>query len=775
MQRSGFLHLTMDNTNQFPYYPGIQNNAPKGYGLSNVNFGTAMLDDTADYASDRDNRIHPLAYSPLTKSANDIADLFFTKARNYNYDNIRVVVDPTSGATPEDIVMSKKEFYWDTNKNNPVGGVDDVYAFTLFIYISRDGYQLEQAYLNATAQEREILLFLEDNSGDMSGACKWSKVGKYIKDHPKFFENAVIQNENVERAINKEIKIPLKELHELLRNGTIENETLEVIDALFKITDFAGSFSAGILHKVADAVSWVVEKIEGNCKFKEHHWNPKAQKKDDKGNIEKGYKFKPVLFPFSEDLAQDVVQTLKDGIAVFETSYKQYDQIILQSFKKDWGRVIDTTLFGIHLEVDVIPDSLQKLFQQKYNTLRTIVFRVLAQIKEILPRLEEIAEHGLSVINAYLCGIWNGFVDAICGIISLIGYVFEGLALAQDVKNNFKVEFPRMLEKIDNFTQAWDKISFTVIFKEAITEMKELLFEAGGIQSEEIAYFAGMFIGFVIELVVEIVGGILFTGGTVTVAAILEKLAAIPKGLTSLAEGLVKGVFNTGKAAAKGLAKGFEWLISFLREGTENIIRLIREFFEGLKKRAGELKQYFRNLFERESNAEEFLRKIGKKLNKTGEAVYTARDIKELRRLLKETFNVKLEIVDGNPALKARKKHWDTKGVAGSFNPNTQTMFLRKSPSAYTVQHEMFHMEFWYRMTVELPEMAEIYRRTIGNTIFHEEYVLSRFMKTPSLWTEADLIIDLTNINRLRVMKGMDKVTLEYFKTWKLEEELLKI
>jgi hypothetical protein len=743
----------MDNTIQFPYYPGIEGDQPNGPNLTSVNFGATLLTGSADYASDRDDRIHPLAYSPLTKSANDIADLFFTKARNYSYDNIRVVVDPTSAAKPEDIVVSKKEFYWDTNKKNPVGGEGDVYAFTLFIYISRDGYQLEQAYLDAKTEPKpkEIMLFLEDNSEDMSGACKWSKVGKYIKDNPKFFENVVIQNKNLERAINKEIKIPLKELQELLRDGKIENKTLEVIDALFKITDFAGSFSAGVLHKVADAVSWVVEKIENNCKFEEYHWNPKAQKKDDDGNVEKGYKFKPVLFPFSENLAQDVMQTLKDGIAVFETSYKQYDQAILQSFKKDWGRVIDATLFGIHLEVDVIPDSLQKLFQQKYNTLRAIVFRVLAQVKEILPMLEELIERGLSILNAFMCGIWNGFVDAICGIISLIGYVFEGLALAQDVKNNFKVEFPRMLEKIDNFTQAWDKISFTDIFKEAITGMKELLFEGGGIQAEEIAYFAGMFIGFIIELVVEIVGGILFTGGTVTVAAILEKLAAIPKGLASLAEGLVKGVFNTGKAVAKGLAKGFEWLISFLREGTENIIRLIREFFENLRKVKTEFLDDIPDLLATDLD---WMKSKG--TGKFGGRLLRAKDIRILRGILKEkgiTLIVESDLkkaasklykpADGFETFKDLIYYMDRSGKVGAFNAANRQFILSKNATELVVFHEMAHANHFH-------QVGEAAYASLSK-LDREMYVWEQIIAQKGRWTKAEIDDCLNYINGIRV------------------------
>lgn len=66
-------------------------------------------------------------------------------------------------------------------------------------------------------------------------------------------------------------------------------------------------------------------------------------------------------------------------------------------------------------------------------------------------------------------------------------------------------------------------------------------------------------------------------------------------------------------------------------------------------------------------------------------------------------------------------------------------MYLRKSVTAYTVQHEMFHMKLWYKMTKEFPELESLFQKTLGveNRLFHEEYVLAEFMKNPSKWKEA--------------------------------------
>ncbi|WP_159439265.1 zincin-like metallopeptidase toxin domain-containing protein [Chryseobacterium piscicola] len=146
------------------------------------------------------------------------------------------------------------------------------------------------------------------------------------------------------------------------------------------------------------------------------------------------------------------------------------------------------------------------------------------------------------------------------------------------------------------------------------------------------------------------------------------------------------------------------------------------------------------------------------------------------RRLLQETFDVGVKFVDQNPALKAKLKDWTARRVAGSFNMVEGIMYLRKSVTAYTVQHEMFHMKLWYKMTKEFPDLKGLFEKTLGyeNRLFHEEYVLAQFMKNPSKWKDLDLLNDLKEINRLRDLKKMNKVDLQYFKNWNLEQELLK-
>ncbi|MGS4346458.1 zincin-like metallopeptidase toxin domain-containing protein [Myroides odoratus] len=206
---------------------------------------------------------------------------------------------------------------------------------------------------------------------------------------------------------------------------------------------------------------------------------------------------------------------------------------------------------------------------------------------------------------------------------------------------------------------------------------------------------------------------------------------------------------------------------------------LLNKVIEWIKKNSKRFESTLskvREAFFKEGKTEEYFRKIEKKFNLAGEQILSTYDLKKLRRLLKETFDVPLELVDQNLKLKGKLKDWTARRVAGSFNMVEGVMYLRKSVTAYTVQHEMFHMKLWYKMTREFPELQPLFQKTLGreNVLFHEEYVLSEFMKDSSKWLEVDLLNDLKNVNKLRKKSNLKEVDLEYYKKWSLEEELLK-
>ncbi|WP_374444281.1 zincin-like metallopeptidase toxin domain-containing protein [Epilithonimonas sp.] len=177
------------------------------------------------------------------------------------------------------------------------------------------------------------------------------------------------------------------------------------------------------------------------------------------------------------------------------------------------------------------------------------------------------------------------------------------------------------------------------------------------------------------------------------------------------------------------LAKGGKKLQDFV----DDVWKKIADWFLKNKEKVEGVAKKIKDALSKDGKTEEFFRKIEKKFNLAGDEILSSSDIKKLRRLLLETFDVALEFVDQNPALKAKLKDWTARRVAGSFNMVEGVMYLRKSVTAYTVQHEMFHMKLWHKMTKEFPELQPLFQKTLGkeNRLFHEEYVLAEFMKNP--------------------------------------------
>jgi hypothetical protein len=96
----------------------------------------------------------------------------------------------------------------------------------------------------------------------------------------------------------------------------------------------------------------------------------------------------------------------------------------------------------------------------------------------------------------------------------------------------------------------------------------------------EVAYFSGMFIGIVVELAVEIVAGILFTGGTLSVEAVLAKLGETFKTLGKLLVGAIALPSKVAQKTITAFTKALKSLIEFLEKGTDEILRIIDEVFE---------------------------------------------------------------------------------------------------------------------------------------------------------------------------------------------------
>lgn len=306
--------------------------------------------------------------------------------------------------------------------------------------------------------------------------------------------------------------------------------------------------------------------------------------------------------------------------------------------------------------------------------------------------------------------------------------------------------------------------------------------------------------GFIISLVIEIIVDVIVSGGTLSVAAIINALVESILGIFRLGFSAVKGVVKAVRTFTKfvvksieDLIKGFQELLNFLKKGWDEIKRIVDEAFEGVKQK---FLSRLKEVFSQDTKTDELFRKISKKIDSTGKQILNTNELKKLRLYLKQELGIELEIVSRtNPETKelwrkmALGQTDDGNRVLGMFKATTvksrkfgmtlegPKLYVLDEAYAYTVEHELKHAKLWCKMTKEFPELQPLFQKTLGreNILFHEEYVLAEFMKNPSKWKDTDLLNDLSFINtKLRKPRELPEVDLEYFKKWNLQEELLK-
>lgn len=535
--------------------------------------GSKQQDPFGDFAINTSNtaigRKNPLAYSPLSKSGADVRDNFFQGSKTYSNNNLQIIVDPSSGIDPyKKIIPIERGFYYDKN-NNDIQDEDEKYVVTIKLFIAKEATQLTQIYEDPTIKPdpKEILFFLEDNDKDFSGTTLYIKRGNQVD---AALNELLAKSETFTSYIKSKYGISLSDLQELIKKGVVKNNIQNFIFSIVELASFIISNPA-IFKGIALGIKKAVDTIKETCIIEEKNWNPQKAE----GN------FSPFLFPFAPalDVLDDkaINDFIKSGIQKLSKEANAFDKKIENTLNLISKAKIQTILpFSLN-----IPETFTDLLLMKYRELRLTMDGIISNLNNI--DFTTLIKDGLNMVNAFFCGIWNGFVEAVCGIISLVQYLFDGAEFLTDLLKNFKEKGPALLEKIDDIILHFQQIDFGKIFTKLATDIKEWVLSDSTISLVELAYFSGMFIGIVVELVIEIVFGALFTGGTLSIATIMTKLGETFKALGSLLLSIIKAPFKLAGKTISAFAEGLQWLSEFLKKGTDEILRIIDEVFSKIK------------------------------------------------------------------------------------------------------------------------------------------------------------------------------------------------
>jgi hypothetical protein len=318
-------------------------------------------------------------------------------------------------------------------------------------------------------------------------------------------------------------------------------------------------------------------------------WVKNFQFRDDQYNYVKEKKYEPILpIQFAENIAEDMTDTLRKNKGEMVAGIKKFKEKVQQLYRRLHDPVLQK---GSPRCADRIFEKLQGFTISIIEALEKMAQRIDVLFKE----LTAAAVDGLRIINALLCGLIDGFLSLVEGLLLLLGYLVDnvvGWTLRMDMDELITAEgrmksmnrLELFEDMYDTLTQNWHKAVAAVSrFFDGLTweNIKGLFSDViGDTTRYQVAHFAGSCI---FEIIVGVILAIVTGGGSAIAQAatksakfvriirlvLQETVSSVTMGLYDFAL-LLKAFFTRLLQAAAG---GFGGLYQFFK-------RLINGFFE---------------------------------------------------------------------------------------------------------------------------------------------------------------------------------------------------
>ncbi len=672
--------LSMENKFSAPSFPSFKNAFTLGEnirGMTNVN---------------------PLATVKFfNQTSDDLLTKYYPDSGPVVEGSFAVVQD--IGSDPEPVITKTvKDFYY--------YGVEEVnnFAFRVILFSSTDATKLKESFEVSAPSGREILMFVEDNRSDkVSGTYGAIKISA---DVLSFLNKSGRLDYDLynSREVYTEIKKVIPELDDdqiksLFQKGYIEDIRVDIAKTYFKLASFFSSGISfvnpglGILTNDAlrAATSILLEKVIlliEKTKLGENRWQPKPPKLEN-GETDGSYTYQPLISSGKDGNGSvnfsEVTGLLKNMLK------EQNDTVrLVLNIKKDFGK-------------NSQPKGFLELLYNLYLSAYDIMYDVITNLDEISDL--DILKYGTRTYNALLCGVWNGLVDSVAGLLAMVKMIYDGITLGKDFAQNIEKYLPTLLEQFDEAVQAIKNISFSNTAKYIHTKLKQINLTFDPVAC---SYFVGYAYGFIISLIIEIILTVVVTGGTVTIPLIIEKLEEALFGIFRLGWGFAKGVAKKVRTfsrfvvkSVKDLIKGFEELVKFLKGEKGSFKKIIDEVFEITKKEFKELK--------RKKRIELFSTIIGKPINSI-----------LLKKLQKEFEDLGGALLYNDESFEYIASREKAEGVAiEAITFNEELILLNKSATTSAVYEELIHAT-QYR-TGKYDNWVEKYGNEIAKNLMEKE------------------------------------------------------
>ena len=629
--------LSMNNKFSSPSFPSFKNAFPVGEnirGMSNVSplVTVKLKNQTLD---DIVKKYYPASDPPIEGTFTYIPD---------NGSDLRSVIKTTV-----------KDFYY--------YGVEDInnFAFKVVIFSSTEATKLKECFEISTPEGREIFIFVEDNSEDKAsgtyGAIKISNdvLSFFSAKTDNRIEYDLYDNESVYKEIRAVVpELSNDQIKNLLQKGYIEDFRTNIAKTYFKLASFFSSGVSfinpglGILTNDAlrNATSILLEKVIQlieKTRLDENSWQPKPPKLEN-GELDKNYKYEPLI---SSGKNSNGTINFSEIIGVLKTMLAQQNNFVrlVLNIKKDFKK-------------NTQPKGFLELLYKLYLSAYDIMYDVITGLDEISNL--DILKYGAQAYNALLCGVWNGLVDSVSGLFAMVKMIYDGITLGKDLVQNIDKYLPTLLEQFDEAVQSIKNINFTETAKYIYEKLKEINLTFDPVAC---SYFIGYAFGFIISLIIEIVVGLLVSGGVLDIPIIIQKL-----------EEAIFGIFQLGWGLVKGAARKIRTFSRFVVKSVKDLINGFQEFLKFLKGEKGSFKKIIDEVFEA-SNI--------KKIGHHGGKILSEKEIEDWAKLVMKKYGTKLLKVDG----------FENPNTLAAFDPNTNTIKYTDEVTEYIMAHEHFHAE----------------------------------------------------------------------------------
>ncbi len=494
----------------------------------------------------------------LERSTQEISSLFFKNDHHIlSQEELDELI--TSGE------ITKKAFvsFYDSNKNKKFDQGEKLRYKSIFFF-STDGAILKRASDSACPDDFEILIFIEDNVGDVVSSQKhYVKIGKKVKEELSKNNNYVSLNHQLKNAkiIDENDK---EKIEDLIKDSVAELSSVDKVkNLLFQLANTGKNFALLAIKLAISSVNIALQGLE-KVRIEQDYWNP------DKAE---GDKFKPLFIPLIEidvDTNAISLNTPSGNIS----SDDLIDEAINKVFDKldEFSKPIDALLTALQFSNIAISPIVSNALSVNLSAFSSEKLR--AEISNQIKSFTDFIVDGAIFVNAVICGILNSLIDAVAGILQIISLVFEGIKFQLETLDSIDI----WTEYLDNFTQAVLKINWFKVLNEFIkfqleVSIKVIQFLIApsfnlSISIAEIGYFIGFIIGFIIEIII----GVFITGGTATVASFIRKgISIVKKIVTKIYEIIKKAV----GVIARSIRNKISQFIRFLKKGTDNFLRII--------------------------------------------------------------------------------------------------------------------------------------------------------------------------------------------------------